>query len=92
MNCFQDSAGKCHYKGVYFEPGEFVPAPVGECIKMKCEDSATNVLAFLTCPAYVQPVGCKKTEKDLTKPYPHCCPKTVCPEGGVTEATIELHL
>lgn len=48
MICSWDgTATSCHYKGVYFKPGDFVPVPTGECKQMKCLDPATNTRIFL---------------------------------------------
>ncbi|KAF5273093.1 hypothetical protein FQR65_LT04835 [Abscondita terminalis] len=70
--------GHCTYHGkVIPESGDFVPAPIGFCLKIKCVKAEGNTLSMLTCPSMQLPPGSHWSEKDLTKEYPHCCPKAI---------------
>lgn len=73
--------GYCRIYGTDIKESEnFVPAPIGHCEKLKCRDAATNTMAKLGCAKSVLPKGCSLGEKDLTKPYPKCCRRYICPE------------
>ncbi|XP_046667618.1 U-scoloptoxin(16)-Sm1a-like [Homalodisca vitripennis] len=55
---------------------------LGECNTYKC--LSPNHVTALTCASAMvdETSGCKITEMDLTKLYPDCCPKVVCPPTG----------
>ncbi|KAK4882903.1 hypothetical protein RN001_006222 [Aquatica leii] len=70
--------GHCVYHGKVFpESGDFVPAPIGFCLKLKCVKAEGNTISMLTCPMMQLPAGAHWSAKDLTKEYPHCCPKAL---------------
>ncbi|KAF2887954.1 hypothetical protein ILUMI_18219 [Ignelater luminosus] len=75
-----DKPGYCHIKDVYIKEGEQGPGPIGQCRRYKCISVADRRMSFVTCPGWVPREGCHKSEHDLTKQYPACCPKEICPD------------
>ncbi|GBP14316.1 hypothetical protein EVAR_92318_1 [Eumeta japonica] len=50
--------------------------PIGHCYWIHCTKSGMD---YASCGAvYTEDPKCRKTELDLTKPYPDCCPDIKC--------------
>ncbi|XP_046677815.1 la1-like protein 13 [Homalodisca vitripennis] len=68
----------CVEDGQEYPPGaKWTVVVNGECEGRSC--SRTGELSMSGCPKYKLREGCYLTRGDLTKSYPDCCPKPVCP-------------
>lgn len=72
--------GHCYVYGMNFKEGdEWFPAPIGHCEKIQCSKAEFESHSSLTCAEFQVPPECYKTEIDLSKRYPACCPTSFCP-------------
>ncbi|KAK4873675.1 hypothetical protein RN001_013035 [Aquatica leii] len=67
----------CVKDGIRFQQGQSISVP-GQCMKITCEDAATNGQSGIIC-AYAQPrPGCRWSSTNYALPYPQCCPVEIC--------------
>ncbi|KAF5305240.1 hypothetical protein FQR65_LT07779 [Abscondita terminalis] len=49
----------------------------GRCVRATC---GSGQISYAGCGVISGPEGCKEGPEDLSKPYPDCCPKIICPK------------
>merc|ERR1712126_580439 len=90
--------GKAEYhksnSSLCLEPGTKGPSymigsvwyPTSMCARAMCSERGGQLyVSYATCGLSWSPPNCK-TSSDPSLPYPHCCPKSVCPEDAEMES------
>jgi len=73
------SAGHSYMIGSVWFPGNM-------CARAMCIERAGQLyVSYATCGLSWSPPNCT-TKSDPSLPYPHCCPRTVCPQDEEMES------